>query len=253
MNSSNNRYEQIKAEMMSKVMGNQNISLGTAIDITARTSSRSRDQLNNKTIEEYNNTSRKDSADVTEVKNPVIEKPRVITEPRELRYRGIAVQHARPKTDSAKPGIKLAITLQSLDQMDTGERLLVTAELKRYDRLREVKPKIEDSANFAVVLEDMKKSIYVDKDRDVCMGRIHARGKRSQWYNDCLVIATLKNNVIHQVILHLMGESYTICMNQELTYSQLPLYLSAGTYGEIVNINSGSADLRLAKATPFAK
>jgi hypothetical protein len=223
-------------------------------DSSAITSNRSREQLNNAIIKELNNTSRNTSEDEIEAKSPLSQKQDavVLTGPRLLTYRGISVQHCRPKEGVPKQGIKLAISLQTLEDAQLGERLLVTAELKRYDRLREIKPRLDDSADFAVLLEDMKQSIYADKDRSVCLGRIHARGKRSAWYNDCLIIATIKNDIIQNVILSLFGEEYVVPMTQELTPYQQPIYLSAGSYGELVN-NNGGADLRKAKRTPFAK
>lgn len=221
-------------------------------DSSAITSNRSREQLNNAIIKELNNTSRELRGDEIDVKSPLSQKQDsvVLTGPRLLTYRGISVQHCRPKQGVPKQGIKLAISLQTLEDAKIGERLLVTAELKRYDRLREIKPRLDDSSEFAQLLEDMKQSIYHDKDRSVCLGRIHARGKRSAWYNDCLVIATIKNDIVQNVILSLFSEEYVVPMTQELTPYQQPIYLSAGSYGELVN-NAGGLDLRKAKRTPF--
>jgi hypothetical protein len=217
---------------------------GMVYDISARTSNRSREQLNNPIIEEHNNTSRKDCEDVIVGKCPLSQPPKVafvhedfgsvITPSRELTYRGISVQHCRPK-ETTKFGIKLAITLQTAAQAQAGKRVLVTAELKRYQRLREIKSRLDDTAAFAVYLEATKQDIHAIKNHQVCMGRIHARGQRTAWIRDALVVGIIRNNVVQSVVLNLEGEEYQIELDTALSPKQEPLYLASGTWGEIVN------------------
>lgn len=217
---------------------------GLSYDIAARTSSRAREQLNNPIIEEYNNTSRNDSEDVIVGKCPLSQPPEVafvqtafgnvITPPRELTYRGISVQHCKPK-ETTKFGIKLAITLQTAAQAQAGERILVTAELKRYKRLREIKSRLDDSAAFAVYLEATKQDIYAIKNYEVCMGRMHARGQRTAWIRDALVVGIIRNDVVQTIVLNLEGEEYELKLDTTLSPKQEPLYLASGTWGEIVN------------------
>ena len=217
---------------------------GIAYDISARISNRSREQLNNPIIEELNNTSRKDCEDVIDGKCPLSQTPEVafvqkafgsaVTPSRELTYRGISVQHCRPK-ETTKFGIKLAITLQTAAQAQAGERVLVTAELKRYKRLREIKSRLDDTAAFAVYLEATKQDIHAIKNHEVCMGRIHARGQRTAWIRDALVVGIIRDDVVQSVVLNLEGEEYQVELDTTLSPKQEPLYLASGTWGEIVN------------------
>ena len=230
---------------------------GLAYDIGARTSNRTREVLNNKTIEVLNNTSRL-SEDVIGVQSPLAsaaspqEKPdtsqkafgNVITPARtSSRYTGITVQHCRPSDTSTRPGIKLAVSLQTAGMAQQGHLFLLKAELKRYKRLREIKPKLDDSSCFAQLLEQAKQQIHADKDYNMVMGRMHLRGQRSAWIPNCLAIGRIDNNKITQVILFLDDEEYTIKLDHELTQAQQPLYTAAGQWGTIAHPNSHSASL----------
>ena len=210
---------------------------GISYDISARTiTSRSREQLNNKTIEELNNSSRNNSEDVMSEQSPLTQTPKgllsqtafgsVIT-PRELRsrYSCVMVQHCK----TAK-GVKLAITLQTPEL----KRLRVTAELKRYDRLREVKARLEDSTKFNLFFEDTKQAIYAAKNKSVCMGRLHARGKRSAWYRDTLAVAVVNDlGVVDHVIININHEEYCVELNGQLTDLQSKIYRATGQIGTL--------------------
>lgn len=210
---------------------------GIAYDISARTnSSRSREQLNNKTIKELNNSSRHDSEDVMSEQSPLTETPKeslsqkafgsVIT-PREVssRYSCVMVQHCK----TAK-GVKLAITLQTPEL----KRLRVTAELKRYDRLREVKARLEDSTEFNLFFEDTKQAIYAARNKSVCMGRLHARGKRSAWYRDTLAVAMINDaGTVEHVIININHEEYCVELNGQLTDLQSKMYRATGQIGTL--------------------
>lgn len=210
---------------------------GIAYDIAARTiTSRSREQLNNKTIKELNNSSRTDSEDVMSEQSPLTETPKgslsqedfgsSIT-PREVssRYSCVLVQHCR-----TEKGVKLAITLQTPEL----KRLKVTAELKRYDRLREVKSRLEDSTKFNLFFEATKRGIYDSRNRSVCMGRLHARGKRSAWYKDTLVVAVLNDaGIVERAIININHQEYDVELTGQLTDLQTKMYLATGQLGTL--------------------
>jgi hypothetical protein len=256
-------YETQQAEQLLQAINHRAAKAGPGIayDISARTSNRSREQLNNPIIEKHNNTSRT-SEDVIDGKCPLRQPPKgvvvhedfgsVITPERELTYRGISVQHCRPKA-TTRTGIKLAITLQTAAQAQAGERVLVTAELKRYTRLREIKSRLDDSAAFAVYLETTKQDIHAIKNHQVCMGRIHARGQRTAWVRDALVVGIIQQDCVQSVVLNLDGEEYEIVLDAELSPRQQPLYLASGTWGEIANPTNTSPRLSDLVAVKFGE
>jgi len=211
--------------------------------------SRAREVLNNKTIKEYNNTSHEQvREDVTEAKSPLAssatplerlssqEDVTSVTCPRELtsratKFSGIVAQHAITKS-----GIKVAITLQTEEWARTGEKLQVTGELKRYARLREIKSRLEDSSEFNRYLEETKQLIHELKDHELCLGRIHHRGKRASWIYDSLVIGYISNDILKKIVLHIEGENYEILFDKTLSNSQQQYYKAAGHYGEMQHI-----------------
>ena len=208
---------------------------GLCYDISARTNSnRSREQLNNKTIKELNNSSRHLSEDVMSEQSSLTETPKgfvvqkdfgsVITTARTTtRYSCVQVQHCR-----TEKGVKLAITLQTPEL----KRLRVTAELKRYDRLREVKCRLEDSSEFNLFFEDTKRSIHEARNKNVCMGRLHERGKRKQWYRDTLAVGVLNDaGIITQAIININHEEYLIELDGQLTDLQTKMYHATGQIG----------------------
>lgn len=154
----------------------------------------------------------------------------VIAQPREhiSRYSGVSVQHVR-----TTKGVKLAITLQKPDWADQGACQMVTAELKRANRLREVRAREEDSPVFAQFLSKTKQEIQESQNRSVCLGRLHQRGRRSQWLYDTLVVALFEGTAMNQVVLYVEGEEYVIDMNQELSENQQKYYHCQGRFGQI--------------------
>jgi hypothetical protein len=212
---------------------------GTEFVIAPRElTSRPREQLKNTIIEEQNNSSRQESEDETGVQSPLRKTPpsgrgqedfgSVITPASSSsRYSCVLVQHC-----ITGKGVKLAITLQrqAADQTQTAR---VTAELKRYDRLREVKSRLDDSAQFSVFLEETKRTIYDLKQHEFCMGRMHQRGKRSQWLCDTLAVAQLTPaGQVGQVILNIDHEEYEVRLDGALTQAQRRLYHATGQWGD---------------------
>ena len=156
----------------------------------------------------------------------------VISAPRELtsRYSGISVQHVKtPK------GVKLAITLQKPHWVSEGACQMATAELKVYDRMREVKARDQDSEHFAEYLKCSKQQLQDAANKSVCIGRLHQRTKRSAWLFYTLAIAKFEDHKIQTVMLYLEGEEYLISMDQDLTDSQQKYYLAQGRSGTIAS------------------
>jgi len=150
--------------------------------------------------------------------------------PRELtsRYSGISVQHVK-----TEKGVKIAITLQRSEWVNSGTCQLATAELKRYDRMREIKARADDSDHFAKYLENAKLQLHEAKNRSVCMGRLHQRRRRSAWLYDTLIIAFFEENQMARVMLYLEGEEYVIEMNHILSETQARFYHNQGIHGSI--------------------
>ena len=150
--------------------------------------------------------------------------------PRELtsRYSGITVQHARTSR-----GVKVAVTLQKLEWAADGVCQMATAELKTYDRMREIKARDQDSEQFAAYLKNSKLKLQEAKQRNLCFGRLHQRGKVSAWLYDTLVIASFDQDQMATVMLYLEGEEYIIDMDQELTDNQKKYYTAQGRHGDI--------------------
>ena len=146
------------------------------------------------------------------------------------RYSGISVQHVR--TDK---GVKVAITLQKPEWIGDGACQMATAELKRYDRLREIKARADDSEHFAKYLNSAKMDLQEAANRSVCMGRLHQRGRRSAWLYDTLIVAFFSGNKMESVMLYLEGEEHIIELDQELSETQQKFYLAQGRMGDIAS------------------
>jgi hypothetical protein len=162
-------------------------------------------------------------------------------------YTGISVQHARTKS-----GVRLAITLQSAEQAAKGAVSLLTAELKRYSRLHEIKSRPDiDSDWFDLHLDDTKAMIRDTGDKNLCLGRIHDRGVRSSWYQDCFVVGVMSDDKIVKVIMNLDGEEYEIDLDLELSDRQRANYLTGGIWGHLKQSRSVAPQLRSAPSVTF--
>lgn len=158
--------------------------------------------------------------------------------PRELTSRetfsGISVQHAK-----TTKGIKIFITLQTSDQAAQGTHVLATAELKRYDRMREIKARSDDSPEFNQYLENIKQQLTEEAKKNtqikksVAIGRLHQRQKRSAWLYDTLALAFFEGNKMVRVMLYLEGEEYEIVLDKELSRNQVDKFLGLGYHGTI--------------------
>lgn len=146
-------------------------------------------------------------------------------------FTGISVQHCRTER-----GVKLAINLQTQEWAQSGEILALTAELKRWNRLREVKPYKHDSPEFTEYFvqtrRDLKDLDPADR-KPFCFGRLHERGRRTTWIANALAVATIAGNQIQEVILNIEGEEYIIPMTRQMTTLQSTLYHSSGEIGTV--------------------
>ena len=145
------------------------------------------------------------------------------------RITGITAQHAR-----TTKGVKVMLNIQTEQNVESGQFIPVTAELKRYDRLREIASTHADSDEFDRLLTRLLAGIYASRDRSYCVGRIHERGRRAAWIQDSVVIGTLNSNVITNIAVFVDGEQYDISMDQPLSERQLRHYHSQGRWGEII-------------------
>lgn len=154
----------------------------------------------------------------------------VISPPRELtsRYSGISIQHA-----ITTKGVKVAMTLQKPEWAADGECQLATAELKKYDRMREIKAREDDSDHFNAYLANTKQQLQDAANKDVCIGRFHERGKRSLWIKDTLIVAFFVNGRMDHVLLYLNGEEHVVNLDLQLSPQQQKFYHSQGIYGQI--------------------
>lgn len=151
--------------------------------------------------------------------------------PRELptRWSGISVHYVR-----TKKGVKIGISLQKPEWVSQGRTLQITAELKRYDRLREVKALADDSEFFCEYLAGVKQLLHTERDRTACLGRAHQRGARKAWIQDTLVLTHLRDHTISSVTIYIEGEQFNVEMNHEMSEQQTRVYHSTGIHGRIV-------------------
>ena len=144
----------------------------------------------------------------------------------------VSIQHSR--TDR---GVKVMVNLQTAELARTGAIIALTAELKRSDRLRELKPYAADSHEFAQVYQLARNSLQAMRPRDrACyvLGRLHDRGQRAAWYPDAMMLGTLnESGVLQQVLLTIAGEEYEIALDQEMSPRQQQIYHGTGNWGAL--------------------
>jgi len=147
---------------------------------------------------------------------------------------GISVQHSR-----TKKGVKVMVNLQTLHQSRTGDIITLTAELKRWDRLRELKPYELDSPEFAELyadtIEDLKRT-PADQRRPYCFGRLHNRGARSEWYPNMFMLGILdEHSHLQRILFNCEGAEYEIQLDHELSPRQAVAFYSSGIWGVLRN------------------
>ena len=240
-------------EIMSKVQqSRERLSAGQ----TRELSTRPREQLKNKRIKEQNNVSRSSEETISLTSSLLSETPlkpqeafvNVIT-PASSYTRaitGINAQHSRTER-----GVKIMLTMQTAQDRAECGQIHLTAELKRYSRLRELKTYKGDSFEFD---EHYRNTIQMIKDLGpedggaFCVGRLHQRGKRDAWVADMMVVARVIDDQIEQILFYYQTEEYAITMDADMTAQQQEIYHSAGRYGEI-NTNKPIPTLATLKRT----
>lgn len=150
--------------------------------------------------------------------------------PREqyTRWSGISVHHVK-----TRKGVKVGISLQKPAWTREGRLLQITAELKRYDRLREVKPVEDDSEFFGQYLLGVKAILHEKRDRSACLGRAHQRGARKAWIQDTLVLAHLQGSRCAHITIFVEGDQFNIEMDHPMSEQQSRVYHSTGMHGAI--------------------
>jgi len=144
----------------------------------------------------------------------------------------ITAQHSKTKM-----GIKVSLSIQTQTDATNGEFTSLTAELKRHNRLRELKRYSGDTAEFEEhyinTINDLKE-LTPEKGKSVCCGRIHERGKRAAWFADMMVVGNLnEEDHLTSIIIWYGTEEYVVEMSDELSPRQKESYHSAGIYGEL--------------------
>jgi len=153
------------------------------------------------------------------------------TGPRELtsRWSGISVHHVR-----TRKGVKIGVTLQTASGAADGSILPLTAELKRYDRMREVRHTEDDNEEFVQYLTALKDQLRQDHAVTACLGRVHQRGARKSWLQNMVVLGFLEDSVIRRLYLYIEGEQFEISLREEMSERQQHTYHSTGYHGRIV-------------------
>jgi hypothetical protein len=149
--------------------------------------------------------------------------------------RGITAQHSRTNA-----GVKVMINIQTEEDALTGSVVELTAELKRSDRLRELKSYDHDSPEFDKEIFQMTmdslRSMKSEERKPYCVGRIHDRGVRDMWYADMLAVGVLDDNDhLKTLCLNINGEEFEIDMDQPLSSRQEKSFHSNGIWGKIEN------------------
>jgi hypothetical protein len=146
---------------------------------------------------------------------------------------GISAQH-----NITNAGVKVTLSIQT--KLDAAECTYVglTAELKRSNRLRELKPNLHDEESFAALyaktLEDLKE-LESDDRKKFCIGRVHTKGQRSAWFADIFVLGVMdEQDRLAKVYMNYKGEEYEIVMDGTLSPTQTKHYHSCGIYGQLI-------------------
>jgi hypothetical protein len=139
------------------------------------------------------------------------------------------VHHVR-----TRKGVKIGVTLQTASGAADGSILPLTAELKRYDRMREVRHTEDDNEEFVQYLTALKDQLRQDHAVTACLGRVHQRGARKSWLQNMVVLGFLEDSVIRRLYLYIEGEQFEISLREEMSERQQHTYHSTGYHGRIV-------------------
>jgi hypothetical protein len=148
----------------------------------------------------------------------------------------VAVSAQQNKTDA---GIKVSITIQTEADAEYGLIAPLTAELKRASKISELIAYGGDCEDFARLYSSTKREIRgapKDLKKQMCIGRLHERGKRSAWQADMFMVGHLASiNVLDTIIFYYKQQAFEIAMNLPLSSSQATMYHCAGRFGTLVS------------------
>jgi hypothetical protein len=146
-------------------------------------------------------------------------------------YTGVEAFH-----NKTPRGIKINLAFQTADDAEFGAVTKVTGELKRQERFRELKDYVGDDPTFAEFVREAKRHFQADKSIEWCMGRVHARGKRSEWFANVIVLGRLENSIVTEIRVWFENEDYEFKLDLDLNDNQQQYYHSGGRYGKIQSI-----------------
>ena len=213
-------------------------------DLPARTSSRAREvykQQNSKVLK-YVSRSSEESRNLTssplEAKDGVSQDSGVsviapaTTSSREIT--GISAQHVRTER-----GIKINIGIQTAQDAAQGAFVELTGELKKHNRLRELRAYSGDDYEFQQLyiqtITELKEMSPEDG-QYICMGRLHQRGTRGRWIANMMIVGRINSAaVVEQIVLNIEGKEFEIALDQELSARQQQLYHNSGVWGRLTS------------------
>jgi hypothetical protein len=144
----------------------------------------------------------------------------------------ITVQHCRTTA-----GIKAVVNIQTAQDAVLGECAAVTAELKRSNRMNQVKKLYgPDSYEFQqMYLETLAqiRELPAQQRKNIAVGRLHQRGQRAAWIADMFMIAYLDQDQIQSVYLHANNQEFEIKLDGTLSATQQRIYHATGAYGDL--------------------
>ena len=149
---------------------------------------------------------------------------------------GISAQHCK-----TEHGVKLFLNIQTHEQSLTADVTALTAELKRLDRLRQLKINQNDSYEFeqniylSTINEFKQWNEELSPERKkFCMGRLHVRGARAAWIPDAMVVGKFNDeDHLEYIILHIDNKEYEINLTDEVSPRQAQYYHTAGHWGKL--------------------
>jgi hypothetical protein len=148
----------------------------------------------------------------------------------------VAVSAQQNKTDA---GIKVSITIQTEADAEYGLIAPLTAELKRASKISELIAYGGDDEDFARMYSQQKRDIRgapKELKKQLCIGRLHDRGKRSAWQADMFMVGHLASiNVLDSIMFYYKDQEFCIEMNLPLSSSQATMYHCAGRFGTLVS------------------
>ena len=174
--------------------------------------------------------------------------PPASTSSRPYSLAGVGIQHSR-----TNKGTKVFVSIQTPEDQVHAQVVSLTAELKHYSRVREVKNYQPDSDLFTTHIASNIGTIQqmeTELRNQMFFGRLHERGKRSKWFANMFLIAVKQDTAIIRCILAVeingVIEEYVIVCDKQMSSRQQQAYHSSGYWGEIVTQTQSAPTLQTA-------